>query len=371
MSVEAHLRFCLSLHRRLDVGPQDTVCWSPFSVASALGMVAHLADDPARTELAELLTGSADQVPSLAEALRCSMDLAVPARHHPEPPAPRLATSNTLWTEADLPLVDNALGSRVAGWPTGGVRPMPFRAAPDDSRKTINRDVARETQGLVHDLLPPGSVTDRTVALLVNALYLRTSWTRPFPTVATVDADFASPDGPVPAAMMRLTARMRYARVRGWQAVDLPALGSVAATVLLPDQPLSVAEPKLDAELLGELTGDSARVAVDLTMPRTDVGARASLRNPVAALGAESLFGPDLRLPSLTTEPLTVSDVVHHARVRLDESGLEGAAATAVRVERSGVPHDRVAMTVDRPFLLMVRHQRTGMVFFLARVNRP
>jgi serpin B len=67
-----------------------------------------------------------------------------------------------------------------------------------------------------------------------------------------------------------------------------------------------------------------------------------------------------------------VSEVLHQAVLRVDEQGFEGAAATALTMRLTSMIIDEpVAVTVDRPFLLLVRHAGTGAVYFLARVVEP
>src|SRR5690606_26328376 len=70
--------------------------------------------------------------------------------------------------------------------------------------------------------------------------------------------------------------------------------------------------------------------------------------------------------------PFWVEQVVHKAVLRVDEQGFEGAAATAVMMRTVSVDlSPPVPFYVDRPFLLLVRHRRTGAVYFLARVVEP
>jgi serine protease inhibitor len=80
---------------------------------------------------------------------------------------------------------------------------------------------------------------------------------------------------------------------------------------------------------------------------------------------------------NITTEvPLVVSGVVHEADIRVDESGTEAAAATAVGiVEATGPPPDSqpepVVMDVDHPFFFAIRDFNTTAVVFQGRVADP
>ena len=66
-------------------------------------------------------------------------------------------------------------------------------------------------------------------------------------------------------------------------------------------------------------------------------------------------------------------DFERAAVLRVDEQGLEGAAATAavVSLTAAAPPSRPVVVRLDRPFLLLVRHRRSGEVYFLARVADP
>jgi serpin B len=69
---------------------------------------------------------------------------------------------------------------------------------------------------------------------------------------------------------------------------------------------------------------------------------------------------------------MMVSDALHESVLKLDEQGLEGAAATAMMIRLTAVSSETpVEVRVDRPFLLLVRHAATGAVYFLARVTDP
>jgi serpin B len=75
----------------------------------------------------------------------------------------------------------------------------------------------------------------------------------------------------------------------------------------------------------------------------------------------------------LTEDPrLVVDEVVHQAVLRVDEQGLEGAAATAVTMRLTSMVIDEpIVVEVNRPFLLLVRHAETGVVYFFTRVVEP
>jgi len=73
-----------------------------------------------------------------------------------------------------------------------------------------------------------------------------------------------------------------------------------------------------------------------------------------------------------SAEPLFIGPVLHKTFVAVDEAGTEAAAATVVMMSRGGrPPAATVEFKADRPFLFAIRHQATGSVLFLGRVEQP
>jgi serpin B len=68
---------------------------------------------------------------------------------------------------------------------------------------------------------------------------------------------------------------------------------------------------------------------------------------------------------------LFISAVIHKAFVAVDEKGTEAAAATAVIMETSSAPMIDVRLTIDRPFIFIIRDLPTGQILFVGRVLNP
>jgi len=63
--------------------------------------------------------------------------------------------------------------------------------------------------------------------------------------------------------------------------------------------------------------------------------------------------------------------VIHKAFVSVDEAGTEAAAATAVVMVELAMPEEPVEVTVDRPFIFLIRDIETGAILFVGRVVNP
>jgi len=365
---DTHLAYTLALHKVVAPDPAENACWSPFSVASALGLVANGARGLTRDELAVLLLG--DKSGDLTQLGATLTRAGVLAEHRDNEDEPVIAVSNTLWTDESVEILASYV-DELGRWSSGKVREAPFRTAPEQAREMINVDVAKTTRDLIQELIPSGAITDETRSALVNALYLKCAWRFPFTDSATRPQPFHTPGGTVDVPTMTLSERVGYAARDGWQVVGLPAIGGVEAIVLLPDGDLADVEPDLDPGTLAALLDAPKPTQIDLALPKFKVSLQTELTPALHQLGVRTVFTGDADLSGISQTALAVQAVLHEAVLEVDEKGFEGAAATAVLMRLASMPTKSVRVNVDRPFLLAVRHAGTGVLYFLARVTTP
>jgi serpin B len=68
---------------------------------------------------------------------------------------------------------------------------------------------------------------------------------------------------------------------------------------------------------------------------------------------------------------LVIKEVVHKAYVGVDEAGTEAAAASAVIAGVTSVGPIAMELTIDRPFIFLIRDLKTGTILFMGRVMNP
>jgi serpin B len=343
--------------------------FSPWSVSCGLALLATGAERRAREEIEPLLGAETNAGRSVGALAADAVAISTVASVSEESV---LAVVNTLWVAQTVVAVP-AFVEDLGRWPGARLRPTSLITDPNGARRVINEDVAAATGGLITEILPPGSVPPAAAAVLVNALYLLAGWVRPFATDDTVDEVFHAPTGTRRAPTMRGVREVRYATNEGWEYVALPLRLGLRAEVLLPPgegSPIQRPRPRLVAQLRGA----GGEHQVDLHLPRFRVSAAVELADPLRALGVTRIFEP--AHPALSAvvegEPLAVSNARHAAVLRVDERGIEAAAATAQVASMIAyrlLP--RVTMRVDRPFWLFITHPETGAVLFLAHLVDP
>ncbi len=74
----------------------------------------------------------------------------------------------------------------------------------------------------------------------------------------------------------------------------------------------------------------------------------------------------------MTGKPdLFIDEVLHRAFVSVDEAGTEAAAATAVIMKETAMPAEPVEVTINHPFIFLIRDIETGAILFVGRVLNP
>ena len=116
-------------------------------------------------------------------------------------------------------------------------------------------------------------------------------------------------------------------------------------------------------------------VPVRVSLPRFKTEKELSLEPVLKAMGMPSAFdrGKADFSGMTSAERLMISAVLHKAFVDVNEEGTEAAAATAVVMARAGAarPPEPKVFRADRPFLYLIRENKTGSVLFLGRFAGP
>lgn len=370
----SQVRFACGLYAQQPRG--ENLFYSPYSVASALAMTSAGARGETAVQLRRALALTLDGDALHATARELDAVLASRATGSRGTPAFKLTVANALWGQQTYTFLEPFLGTLSTHY-GAGLRKVDFAGATEASRQTINGWVGEQTHGKITDLLPPGVLTALTRLVLTNAIYFNAPWAEPFARAATAEAPFTRLDGRVVRVpLMHHSQSARYGESDDWQAVEWPyAGGQLSLLALLPRAgKFAAVDAGLSADTFTAAVAALKPARVNLALPRFGVSTTLSLKPALLALGMTDAFEPDRADFSGMngTRDLYIAAALHKAFVKVDESGTEAAAATAVVVGvRSARPGRPVNVTLDRPFVFGVRDRATGALLFLGRVVDP
>jgi serpin B len=373
--VEGNSAFAFELYQALR-GKEGNLFYSPHSISVALAMTYA----GARGETAQQM---ADTLQFMLEQDRLHpgfnwLDAELASRGEgaqgKDGEGFRLNIVNAIWGQKDYEFLSDFLDVLAENY-GAGLRILDFMNETEKSRLAINDWVSDQTEGRIEDLIPQGAIDALTRLVLTNAIYFNAAWEYPFDEDMTADGPFYLLDsGQVIVPMMNQTEAFGYTEGEGYQAVELPYDGNeLSMVILLPASGnFQAFEKELQAQKVSDIIGGLQPTEVALTMPQFEFDSEFSLKDTLAGMGMPIAFSGDADFSGMTgTRDLCISEVLHKAFVSVDEAGTEAAAATAVIVEETAIPEQPVEVTVDHPFIFLIRDIETGAVLFAGRVLNP
>jgi serpin B len=372
--VKNNNQFAFDLYHSLQ-GGEGNVIYSPYSISLALAMAYAGARGETESQMAQVLHYlPQEQLHPAFNALDLQLAEHGKAQTKEETPL-QLKIANAVWAEQTYPFLQDFLDTIALNY-GAGIRLADFINHYEAVRGEINRWVSDQTNGKIKDLIPQGALSSDTRMALVNAIYFKGDWLDPFDKDSTQDAPFHLLEGTdVDVPMMSQEMSIPYAKGDGWQAAELAYQGqSAAMDIIVPDEGrFAEIESSLNAETAATILNDLQPTSLQLTLPKFKFESEFGLADQLASLGMKDAFDPGRADFSGMTErhDLYVSAVIHKAFVAVDEKGTEAAAATAVIVTLASAPMFNVTLTVDRPFLFIIRDLPTGQILFMGRVLNP
>jgi serpin B len=374
--VTGNSAFAFDLYQQERGDEDGNIFYSPYSISVALAMTYAGARNETEQQMADTLrfTLPQDRLHPAFNALDLELASRAETTSDEDGEGFRLNIVNRIWGRTGYSFLGEFLDVLAENY-GAGLYVLDFAGAPEESRILINDWVSDQTEERIQDLIPPRAITPLTVLVLTNAIYFKAAWNEPFDETLTQDGLFHLLDGgEVTVPMMRQGAAFGYAAGDGYQVVELPYDGEeLSMVILLPDADrFEEFESTLDAEAVEAAVQDLTPYQVNLTMPRFTFEWDTSLKEVLSALGMSIAFGAEADFSGMNElGGLFISDVIHKAFVAVDEEGTEAAAATAVIIDLGAAPMPEAVVTIDRPFIFLIRDIETGAILFVGRVVNP
>jgi len=372
---EGNSDFAFELYQKLRVA-DGNLFFSPYSISQALAMTYAGARGETETQMADTLRFMLPQ-DSLHNTFN-NLDIELSQRgdgaEGKDEKGFRLNIVNAIWGQSGYDFLAEFLDTLAENY-GAGLRTLDFAKETEESRITINDWVSDQTEGRIKDLIPQGAIDALTRLVLTNAIYFNAAWQFPFEEDATSDGAFHLLDGKkITVPMMGQTESFGYAEGGNYQAVELPYDGQeLSMVILLPTSgQFADFESSMNYEMAARIISDIKSQQVSLTMPKFEFESEFSLSKTLAAMGMPVAFSMNADFSGMTgNRDLYIDDVLHKAFVSVDEAGTEAAAATAVMMRLTAMPGIPVVVTIDRPFIFLIRDIETGAILFIGRVSNP
>jgi serpin B len=374
--VEGNSAFAFELYQALK-GKEGNLFYSPYSISLALAMTYAGARNETAEQMADTLQFllGQDRLHPAFNWLDAELAKRGEGAAGKNGEGFKLNIVNAIWGQKGYEFLSDFLDVLAENY-GAGLRILDFITEAEESRLAINQWVSDQTGGRIKDLIPPGAIDTLTRLVLTNAIYFNAAWEYPFDKKMTANGPFyLLGGGQVTVPMMRQTESFGYAEGERYQAVELSYnCTELSMVILLPASGnFEAFEQGLQAQKVSDIISGLQPNEVTLTMPKFEFDSDFRLKDTLAGMGMRDAFSPDdADFSGMTgNRELFISDVVHKAFVSVDEAGTEAAAATAVIAAGSAAPQPPVEVTIDRPFIFLIRDIETGAIIFIGRVLNP
>ena len=360
---------------------------SPYSIDSAFGLVYCGAKDKTAEEIRTTL-GLPD------DPAACGRFFDKISREYAVNKQVEVLVSNSVWYEQKFekdilpPFI-----SMVKQYYGGTFYKEDF-GKPDALAAKVNSYVEDRTKNMIRNLLSPSDIKPDIFMILLNTLYFEAKWQTPFEPEETRPLVFHNFDG--------WEKRVKMMHRRGFDieyyadgrdnvhAVVLPyedpRFELIALMPILPgaDQGKAAMQDivsKIGTRLDSWLTNRSELETL-LWLPVTDLTCRYDLNDALGTLGMNTPFSMTqadfhgIAEPTDLLKYIWIDKVIHKTALKMDEESTKAAAATAITMAFGGAaaPREQPPVNIfraDRPFLVLIRDSRTGLILFAGRINDP
>ncbi len=359
----ANNSFALNLFRQTDAGGNMTI--STYGVFSVLSMLANGDTGECRDEILDMF-GFGEGTDGIATLNGyCSlMNRELPGLDG----RVKVSLANAIWSEREL---DENFSSVLhdtfeAEW-------FKEDGGDENGMRSINKWVSENTHGMIpHFLKEP---TDNPIAI-VNAIYFKGKWDKPFKKADTAQGRFRNIDGDeATAQFMNAHGCYRAYFDSKINAVELKyGSGNYSMLLIKPAEGCSFEQmaDEFDSETFDamlestDFTTYDFRVSVPKFKAETDIDMLASLRK----VGFRSILKTEFNSLLANGDGLKLNMLKQATAIEVNEDGTEAASATMAGMDLSPgfPPHDPV--TFDSPFIYIIRETSTNTILFIGRTVR-
>ncbi|UMM31798.1 hypothetical protein L5515_005850 [Caenorhabditis briggsae] len=349
--LQSETDFGLGLLRQQNLN--ESLVFSPLSIALALSLVHVAANGETRNQIREALVKGATDEELQQHFANISASLLGAEK------GTQVNIANHVFSKSGFPIKQTYLDA-VKKLYNAGATSLNF----DDneaSAEAINKFVRENTGEHIKEIISSDSITSDLVAVLANALYFKADWLNKFKKESTFKREFhSSADSKREIDFLNAAAVHRsYAENDQFQVLSLPYKDETfALTIFLPKTRFGLGEAMktLDSATIQHLMSNVSDELVNVRIPKWKIETELGLNEALQHIGIKKAFDQSADLSNLAGG-IFVSKVTHKALIEVDEDGTKAAAATTISISLKSAmfpieePKDFIA---DHPFLFVL-----------------
>lgn len=310
-----------------DKNPGKSFVFSPLSIAYVLGMILSGLQDSDQNIFLEILELDSLEVNEVHKAFAALTE----ELSSEDKEGLKLELANALIT-ANIPINPDYIESVKENYSAEVFKAL---MSPE---KLCNDWVSKKTHGEIPQVLQENSLDlQKLVAVLINAVYFKGDWKIAFDASETSFKTFTTENQETHFVKMMHHDfnQLRYYEDADFQMVLLPYKSdstSAYYTAVLPRPGVSLEKitAKLDPEYLKHCIQEANFRKVDVFLPKSKLEFSAEILSDLVDLGLPI----NKYLPNLTSDA-KVDQIIHKAKIEVDEEGTVAAAVTAAIITKT------------------------------------
>ncbi|NXI49108.1 A1AT2 antiproteinase, partial [Chloroceryle aenea] len=348
----------------------ENIFFSPLSISTAFAMLSLGARSNTLSQLHKGLSFNLTEIEEreIHEGFQCVLQLL----NNPHREV-QLSMGNALFVDDKLKLLQKFLDD-VTNFYHSEVIPSNFQNSAE-AIKEINKYIETKTHGKIADLLK--SLDENTVMVLVNYIFFKGYWKKPFNNLSTMDDDFFLDDkNTVKVKMMHQNKVFNIYRDKklSYWVVEIPYKGNASAFFVLPDEgTMKQVEDALQRETMSNWIQSFEKRKIYLDLPKFSISGSYDVTSLFQKMGMTEVFSDQADLSGIAEKTsLKVSKAIHKATVDVSENGTEAAASTVMDIvpmslEIPPPPH----IKFNRPFLMIIVDKNFHDILFMGKIVNP
>jgi len=371
---DGNIGFAFDIYQSLLTSNSRNLFYSPYSISEALAMSYAGAAGTTATQMAQALNFTLPQSRLHPAFNKLDLDLATRGNNGQtatDVQPFKLNIVNAIWGQKNYPFLSSYLDTLKQNY-GAGLRTLDYINNPEASRVAINDWVASQTANKIKDLIPQGVINNQTRLVLTNAIYFNAGWKNRFEKSATTGGTFHNLSGNTASVqIMKLTEGFSYGENADYQAIELPYDGDqIAMDIIMPkSEAFRTFESTLNLNSFNGILKGMIPAAIELTLPKFNIESDLSLKSVLSAMGMTDAFTSNADFSGIDgKKDLFIQDVIHKSFVKVDEDGTEAAAASGVVIGVTSILVPDAIMTINHPFIFIIRDIPTGTILFIGRV---
>ncbi len=357
----AAVDFALSLLRETAKGEKGAnVVMSPYSVLTVLALAANGAAGDTLSEMEGALGMTLSRLNEYMSAYRAAIGREKNVK---------LAEANSIWFR------DGALSVRPEFLQTNAdIYGADAFAAPFDGGtvRDINAWISKHTDGMVDEMIK--EISDGTVMYLINTVFFDAEWEQKYEKSDISEGVFITSDEKRETVeFMHCDSDLGFTLDGAVGLVRRYAGGSFEFAAVLPDSGITPEEylEKLDGAALAEALSGKL-LSATTSIPKFAFESELEISDVLKSMGMTSLFdGGKADLTGIDKSGgLYVSEVLHSAKIEVNEAGTRAGAATVAGIDEcADEAETTLTVKLTRPFVFFICDTATHTPVFCGIVN--